>query len=129
MSEFAAWLDRYGEAWETRDPDRAAALFTADATYHRTPFEAVEGRPAIRDYWADATSGQRDVSVETTVVADPPDGPAVGRFVAEYDVIEEGGDGNGRESVRHTTLDGTCLVTLDGDRCRVFREWWHKRTE
>ena len=31
-STFAAWLDGYKAAWETRDPQRAAALFSDDAT-------------------------------------------------------------------------------------------------
>ena len=35
-----AWLARYGEAWEQRDPARAAALFTENAPYHEMPFEA-----------------------------------------------------------------------------------------
>ena len=35
-----AWLARYGEAWETRDADKAAALFTPEATYHEMPFDA-----------------------------------------------------------------------------------------
>jgi|APHM01.1.fsa_nt_gi SnoaL-like polyketide cyclase. len=114
MSDLAAWLDRYATAWETRDPDAAAALFTTDATYHRTPFEAIEGREAIRDYWADATASQRDVHVETSVVTD--DDPAVGRFTTDFTIDDA------------TTLDGVCLVRLDGDRCETFREWWHTQT-
>ena len=33
------WLDDYRKAWETRDADAAAALFTEDATYREQPYE------------------------------------------------------------------------------------------
>lgn len=36
--ELATWLSRYGAAWEARDPEAAAALFTEDAEYFWTPF-------------------------------------------------------------------------------------------
>ena len=37
--EFDAWLRGYKSAWEQRDPQAAAALFTDDAEYYWTPFD------------------------------------------------------------------------------------------
>jgi len=33
-----SWLDAYGRAWETRDPEAVVRLFTEDGTYQETPF-------------------------------------------------------------------------------------------
>jgi len=42
---FKSWLDAYGKAWETRNPEAAAALFTENGTYQVTPFlEPMRGR-------------------------------------------------------------------------------------
>jgi hypothetical protein len=48
---FAGWLDTYGRAWESRDPQAAANLLTEDGTYQVTPFvEPMRGRQAILEY-------------------------------------------------------------------------------
>jgi ketosteroid isomerase-like protein len=53
------FLKKYKKAWETRDADLAASLFTRDACYKENPFaEPVIGREAIDDYWAAATANQ-----------------------------------------------------------------------
>jgi len=65
-----AWLARYEEAWEQRDPALAAALFTEDAAYHEMPFDAPKaGRAGIREYWATVTADQRNVDFNAHVVA------------------------------------------------------------
>src|SRR5687768_12247962 len=57
-----AWLQRYGAAWESRDPAAAGKLFLADASYHEMPFDAPkQGRAAIEEYWRKVTADQRDV--------------------------------------------------------------------
>jgi len=118
-SAFAAWLDAYKAAWEKRDPAAAAELFTPDATYRETPFDApIEGRKGIAAYWAKAVAGQEDV-----------------RF--SYEIIACAGD----EGLCHwhcafAARPGGGRVDLDGIfRCRFaeagqvdrFEEWWHVR--
>lgn len=108
------WLERYAEAWERRDPDAAADLFTEDGEYHVTPFTVHEGREAIRSYWADATEDQSDVAVDVEVLA-VTEAYGIGRFRAVK--VEDG---------KEAVTDGVCLIELDEDgRCMVFREWWH----
>ena len=69
-SALESWLARYEQAWEQRDPAQAAALFTADAPYHETPFDPPKaGRAGIRDYWATVTADQRNVDFESEIVA------------------------------------------------------------
>lgn len=65
-ADVVAWLDRYKRAWEERDAELVAALFTLDATYREQPFAApVRGRDGVRRYWlANVVEHQRDVHFE-----------------------------------------------------------------
>lgn len=96
---FETWLAAYGRAWETRDPEAAARLFTEDATYHETSFgEPMRGREEIR-----AVTENEGIS----------------RWCANFVRVPSGA------AVR---LDGVCLVTRNADGlCTEFREWWHKK--
>lgn len=119
QTAFAAWLDGYKAAWETRDPGEAAALFTADATYRETPFDTpLVGREAIAAYWAGAVAGQKDV-----------------RFTWEI-LSAAGAEGVCQWHCAFTGIPGGEAIDLDGIvRCRFaasghvekFEEWWHVR--
>ncbi|WP_199242981.1 nuclear transport factor 2 family protein [Vitiosangium sp. GDMCC 1.1324] len=61
------WIEAYGKAWETKDADAAARLFTDDAIYEATPSvndQTFVGRSAIHTYWENITAGQSDVTVK-----------------------------------------------------------------
>jgi hypothetical protein len=115
--QFAGWLGAYGKAWEGRDPEAAAALFTADARYHWTPFGVPKrGRAEIAQAWREATSRQSDV-----------------RFAYEIlGVGEERGIAHWRTTLARAstgaavTIDGVLTAELGADGlCSLFREWWH----
>jgi nuclear transport factor 2 (NTF2) superfamily protein len=111
-----SWLARYGQAWETADPDAAAALFTEDGTYRETPFdEVMQGREAIRRYWREIPDTQRDISFGWEVVATDP---VVIRWRAGWRRLRD---------ERRITLDGVFLLEFDEATglCRELREWWH----
>ncbi len=115
-----AWLRRYKEAWEERDPARAAALFTENAPYHEMPFDAPKaGRAGIREYWANVTADQRDVDFKSQLVA--VTGPtAVARWSASLKSASSG---------LRIELDGVFILTFDASGlCSELREWWHVRT-
>jgi uncharacterized protein (TIGR02246 family) len=118
-ADFDAWLGGYKAAWETRDPAAAAALFTPDAEYYWTPFDAPQkGRDAIAAAWDGAVQGQKDVSVSYTVLA-----TAGVRGIAHWHTrltsVPAG------EAVE---LDGIAIVEFASlGQCRTFREWWHAR--
>jgi hypothetical protein len=115
-----AWLARYEQAWEQRDPAQAAALFTADAAYHEMPFDVPKaGRAGIRDYWATVTADQRNVDFKSEVVAVNA-ATGVARWSASLLSAASG--------VR-VELDGVFILTFDGNGlCSELREWWHVRT-
>ena len=101
IDDLSSWLDAYGRAWEGRDPDAAASLFTEEATYQWGPFEEpLRGREAIRERWASAVDAQADVSFAVPVA---------------------------QQRVR---LEGIFQVALDDDgSCSEFREWWNAEEE
>ncbi len=115
-----AWLSRYKEAWEQRDPARAAALFTEDAAYHEMPFDAPKaGRSGIRDYWTTVTADQRNVDFNSRVVA-VTGRTAVARWSASLSSASSGA---------RVELDGVFILTfVDSGLCSELREWWHVRT-
>lgn len=112
-----AWLNEYGRAWEARDPDRAAALFSEDARYYEDPFGApAHGRDGIRAYWANATGRQTDVTFSHDRVC-VSRATAVARWAATFTRTPGG---------TAARLDGVFVLRFDGDGlCRELREWWH----
>ena len=117
-SDAKHFLAKYKKAWETRDPDLAANLFTRDAHYKQGPFgEAVVGREAIHDYWAGATSRQDQIQFN------------VGAFVqsgyllaAEWTCTYQD-----RSSGENKELAGMFLADFYGKQVRHFREYWSSR--
>jgi uncharacterized protein (TIGR02246 family) len=112
------WLQRYEQAWETRDAARAAEIFTTDATYRETPFaEPFKGRAGIRDYWAGVTADQRDVDFRYDVIA----------VSGNVGVAHWSASLTQASSDAKVTLDGVFVLEFDaaGQLCRSLREWWH----
>jgi hypothetical protein len=118
-SALESWLARYEQAWEQRDPAQAAALFTADAPYHETPFDPPKaGRAGIRDYWATVTADQRNVDFESEIVAVNGQ-TGVARWSARLTSAASGA---------RVELNGVFVLRFDGNGlCSELREWWHVR--
>ena len=113
--QIQAWLDRYGRAWEERDADAAAALFTADAVYREQPYdEPYRGREGVHAYWSRVTATQSDIRFRA--------GRAVGsgaHAAAEWwlTLRNEGAD---------VTLAGEFFLVFDeSGLVRELREYWH----
>ena len=112
------WLNAYGRAWETRDPDAAAALFSEDAVYWQTPFgPPAQGQEGVRTYWAGATSTQTDITFGHEILA-VTENRGIARWSAQFMRATTGA------TVR---LDGIFLLDFAGEWvCRSLREWWHQ---
>ena len=114
-----AWLGRYEQAWENKDAEAAAGLFSENARYFETPYsDPFEGPAGVRDYWARVTADQRDIDFRYSVIA------------------TEGNIGIASWSVTFITISEGTKIELNGvfvlefgssDRCAVLREWWHLR--
>ena len=116
-ASFEEWLRGYGTAWEGRDPEAAAELFSMDARYYWTPFEQPKtGREGIAAAWREATSRQRNVSFAGEVLAVVGDA-GIARW---HTTLERA------TTDRRIELDGILVAEFDADSlCRLFREWWH----
>jgi hypothetical protein len=116
---FEEWLEALRRAWEGRDPEAAAHLFTEDATYQETPLdEPMTGRAAIRAYWEAVPTSQRQIKFDSDVLAFTGPGEGLARWRASFVRVSS------RVLVE---LDGNLLVRLVGGQCADFREWWHRR--
>ena len=117
---FKSWLDAYGRAWETRDPQAVGELFTQDATYQETPFvEPLRGRSAIREYWSqkvERSQEQIEFGYEILALVKTV---GIAHWRASFVRIS---------SKSRVKLDGIFLLTFDADnRCRELREWWQRQ--
>jgi hypothetical protein len=115
---FASWLDAYGRAWESRDPQAAADLFAGHGTYQVTPFvEPMRGGQAIFEYWTHVTQTEQDIQFGYEILSVTPE-QGIARWWASFVIVPPG---------LPTKLDGIFLISLDENgRCHSLREWWHK---
>ncbi|MFB3916188.1 MAG: nuclear transport factor 2 family protein [Terriglobales bacterium] len=112
------FLASFKEAWETRNAELAASLFTRDAYYRKDPFDApIVGREAIHDYWHLATSVQKDVHF-TVTNAFRSGYVLVAEWICTYCQRE---NGHRRE------LAGMFVADFYGKQVRNFRAYWHSR--
>jgi SnoaL-like domain len=116
---FEVWLQQYGDAWERQDADAAADLFSMDTKYYETPFDApMTGREAVRSYWNEGTTLQRDISFGYDVLAMNGE-TGIARWTSSFRRVPSG------VAVR---LDGVLTARFDSEgRCSEFREWWHRK--
>ncbi len=121
MSALSNWLDAYGEAWESRDADAAAKIFSADTTYQVTPYEDPHlGQDGVRNYWAGVTENQRNVQFDYQTLS-VTGNTGIAHWSANFDVAPDG---------PHIELNGIFVLEFDADgKCRRLREWWHIQTD
>lgn len=118
-SDAKNFLAKYKQAWESRDPELAAGLFTRDARYQQNPSsEPIIGREAIHDYWAAATSRQQDIHFEISSFVH-------GGYVLAAEWTCSYLD---RSSGERKELAGMFFADFYGKQVRNFREYWHSRT-
>lgn len=105
-----------GHAWEAGDAAAATRLFREDISYQEDPFAtALQGREAVREYWADVPRTQKEIRFGFETLAVTADG-GIFHWWASFTRIPSGA------AVR---LDGVQIVKLDDNNlCYSLREWW-----
>jgi hypothetical protein len=116
---FKSWLDAYGQSWENRNPEAAAALFTENGTYQVTPFlEPICGRKAIFEYWSEVARTEESIRFGHEILVANPE-LNIARWSASFVIVPQG---------LQTQLDGIFLISLDEEGlCKSLQEWWHKQ--
>jgi hypothetical protein len=117
MEGFRSWLESYGRAWESRDPQIFVDLFADDASYYVNPFsELISGRSALRDYWSNIISSQEQARFDYEVLAITQDS-GIAHWWTSFVYVS---------SKTKVKLDGIFVVSLISEnRCKVLRQWWH----
>lgn len=115
------WLDDYGRAWEERDADAAASLFTEDAVYQWGPFgRRLRGRPVIREALAEATDEQRNIKFGYEVLSASARGGIV-RWWVSADMPAQR---------VHSKNEGIFRIAFDqSGLCKSFEEWYNSTEE
>lgn len=110
------WLTSYEQAWETRDAEQAASIFTPNAQYHEMAFEAPKnGRAGIREYWSTVTADQRDIDFTYDVIA-TEGRRGIAHWHAAFTTASTGAK---------IELDGVFVLTFAADGLvSELREWW-----
>ncbi|MEQ8427851.1 MAG: nuclear transport factor 2 family protein [Gammaproteobacteria bacterium] len=111
------WLEGYEKAWEMRDADKAAALFTEDATYQDDPYkEPHKGRQAIRDYWAGVTADQDNIDFSYEILS----------INGNKGIVHWHSEFLQPSSGSTIILDGIFYLTFtSAGLCSDLKEWWH----
>jgi ketosteroid isomerase-like protein len=121
LAGLTEWLDAYGQAWEQRDPDAAAALFTEDALYQWGPFgRKLRGRIMIREAWAEAVETQENIEFGYEVMTASGRG-GIARWWVAADLPAE--------QVRSRSEGIFRLVFDDSGLCTSLEEWWNATDE
>ncbi len=115
--KFDTWLKTYGAAWEARDAETFAGLFTDDVRYFWTPFEEPKtGRDGVAGAFKHAVANQRDIHFSYEILA-----------VGEERCVARWWCALARPTTGHPVrIDGILMLkpTTDG-LGQEFREWWH----
>lgn len=115
---FAAWMGKYGQAWEARDAKAAVELYAEKGTYQVTPFvDPMRGRQAILEYWTHVAQTEENIQFGYEILAVTPE-HGIARWWASFVIVPQ---------QLKTRLEGIFVIVLDDrGKCLQLREWWHK---
>jgi ketosteroid isomerase-like protein len=121
LAGLTEWLDAYGKAWEERDAEAAAALFTEDAVYQWGPFgRRLRGKLMIREAWAEAVETQANVEFGYEVMTATARG-GIARWWCTADRPGERVQSR-TEGIFRLSFDETGL-------CTSLEEWFNSKEE
>ncbi|MGB7859666.1 MAG: nuclear transport factor 2 family protein [Acidimicrobiia bacterium] len=109
------WVEAYRLAWEHRDPEAAAALFTTDGSYRSYIIEEPHhGRDGVAAYWRSVTETQSAVDVR------------MGRPFVDGSRVSVEFWTTMLVSGEPVTVPGCLLLDFDeAGLCLRLREYWH----
>ena len=109
----AAFVDRYGQTWETWDANGFVELFGDDVVYVAHPEEVVVGREALSRYLRKEQTDQGAVTVR------------MGKPIADRDQVVAEFWVTATNRGEEATIAGCFIARLDQDgHCNHFREYW-----
>ena len=109
-----AFVESYGQTWESWDVEGFVELFSDKVVYVAHPQETVEGTDALRRYLRKEQAEQGSVSVR------------MGRAITEGDHVVGEFWVTATNRGEEATIAGCFIARLDqsNGRCTHFREYW-----
>jgi len=109
------WLNKLGKAWEERDPQKAASLFTRDVVYYESPFEKpCSSWKEVLNLWLEVPKNQKNIKFGYEVIMVLRN-LGLAHWTASYSKIAD-------NTEKH--LDGVFLVSLNTKGlCTFFKQW------
>jgi ketosteroid isomerase-like protein len=110
----AAYVESYGQTWESWDIERFVALHSEDVVYVAHPQETVVGQEALRRYVLKEKTAQGEVSVR------------MGKPVIDGDHVAAEFWVTAAKGAERAAIAGCLVAQLDetDGRCTHFREYW-----
>ncbi|HWM04840.1 MAG TPA: nuclear transport factor 2 family protein [Actinophytocola sp.] len=110
---FAAWIEAYERAWRAEGTAHLRELFTDDAGYRHSPYEApITGLAAIERDWEQEREGPDEVFTMTAEIIAVEGDTGVAKVAVTY------GD-----PVTQEYLDLWIVRFAADGRCAVYEEW------
>ena len=126
----------YKTAWESKDEDAFAALFTPNGEYHNTPFAVQIGYVQLSEYWL-RIKHQNDIQVSYQILASTATS-GISHWHVTYQVASEelfqiwaksSGTNlvsrNQGDPLPRMVLDGVLMAEFAENRCSKSQIWWH----
>ncbi|MDZ7742281.1 MAG: nuclear transport factor 2 family protein [Bacteroidota bacterium] len=120
FKQFEAWLNKYKNAWEERNPAAVDELYSSDAEYNESPFSTnLKGIDQIKRYWEEgARDSQMNIEFSFEIIA-VKSNRGFAKWQAEFDRVGQ---------KIHVKLDGILEAHFDeAGRAMLFNEWWHRK--
>lgn len=112
------WLKKLKEAWETKNPQKAANLCAEKLLWYETPFEKpLETKNEVLKEWQTVLD-QKNISVSYKILA-VHESLCITHWKAEFERISNGSK---------VSLDGIWQINLDLDgKCIEFKQWYEAK--
>ncbi len=113
--QFINWLDNFKKAWENRNPEKAASLFSKDVVYFESPLnEPCENWDTVLKLWKVVPENQKDVNFSYEIILSDEKIAVVNWKLSRIKLPT-----NEKE-----VIDGIFLLSLDsGGLCKFFKQW------
>ena len=109
------WLNNFKTAWEERNPEKAALLFSKDVIYYESLFsEPCENWDEVSKLWQVVPQNQKEVSFNYEIISITEKIGVVNWKVSRIKL----------PSNQKELIDGIFLISLNAEGlCNLFKQW------
>ncbi len=113
---FEDWLQNFDKAWEEKNPQAAADLFSYPVEYHETPFTPpYTTKEEIVQLWEEVPLSQKNITVKSNIILIQND-VCIAHWLAKFTRVKEN---------KIAELDGVYYFKLNPQNlCYFFQMWW-----